>query len=110
MSAQLKSAVHEVTRALALLGSDPRSPALPSALGSAEIAVDALPRDVTSAVLHRLVVSIEECHHGGIAHSPELAVRARSVCRALRLDPRWTTSAARHLSATTAPALSSAVA
>lgn len=90
MPAELRVAVEAVTTALsALLTEPPRSRTVRDAVGQATAAVDALDRDVTSVVLHRLVASIEDCHRDGVRHSDRLAVCRRSTSIALRLDPRW---------------------
>jgi hypothetical protein len=93
MSSDLTLAVDAVTSALAALRAQPRSGDVRTAVDRANEAVEALPPDLTAKVLHRLVVSIEDCHREGIAHSARLAICRRSTSRALRLDPRWAASA-----------------
>jgi hypothetical protein len=90
MPTDLNLAVNAVATALAALRAEPRSSAVRTAVDRAWAAVDALHHDLTAEVLHRLVVSIEDCHRDGVAHSPRLAVCRRSTSVALRLDPRWT--------------------
>jgi hypothetical protein len=94
MSEDLNLAVHAVTTALSALRAEPRSNAVRTAVDNAAVAVDALNHDLTAEVLHRLVVSIEDCHLNGVTHSHRLAVCRRSTSIALRLDPRWTRRAA----------------
>ena len=91
MSEDLNVAVHAVTTALAALRAEPRSDAVREAVDHATAAVDALDHDLTAEVLHRLVVSIEDCHLNGVSQSPRLSVCRRSTQLALRLDPRWST-------------------
>lgn len=90
MSEDLNRAVHAVTTALAALRAEPRSDAVHEAVEHAASAVRELDHDLTAEVLHRLVVSIEDCHRNGVAQSPRLSVCRRSTSLALRLDPRWT--------------------
>jgi hypothetical protein len=89
MAADLDVAVEAVTTALAELRAAPGSAAVRNAVDMAASAVDALDPDLTAEVLHRLVVSVENCHRDGVPHSPRLAVCRRSTSVALRLDPRW---------------------
>ncbi|HEY1971019.1 MAG TPA: hypothetical protein VGH89_23900 [Pseudonocardia sp.] len=89
MSGELDVAVDAVTAALAALRAEPRSSAVHTAVQRATAAVDALTPDLTAEVLHRLVVSIEDCHRDGVSNSARLAVCRRSTSVALRLDPRW---------------------
>jgi hypothetical protein len=90
MSTDLDLAVRAVTTALAALRAEPRSTDVRTAVDRATEAVDALDHDLTAEVLHRLVVSIEDCHRSGVSTSPRLAICRSSTRRALRLDPRWT--------------------
>ncbi|MGQ0482021.1 MAG: hypothetical protein ACT4O0_13505 [Pseudonocardia sp.] len=87
---ELNRAVAAVSGALSALRTNPRADAVSSALHRASAAVEALEPDLTTIVLRRLLVSIEDCHLGGQTHSPRLALCARTTSRALRLDPRWT--------------------
>ncbi|HEX4358272.1 MAG TPA: hypothetical protein VH141_12160 [Pseudonocardia sp.] len=96
MSADLDRAIDAVTEALAALRAEPGSAEVRDAVDRANDAVDALSPNVTTEVLHRLVVSIADCHRNGVPNSPRLAVCRRSTLVALRLDPRWTRPTSSH--------------
>jgi len=86
---ELDRVVDAVTAALAALRAEPRSAEVGTAIDRAAAQVDALAPNVTSVVLHRLLVSIADCHRDGVRQSPRLAICRRSTLMALRLDPRW---------------------
>jgi hypothetical protein len=96
MSTDLDRAIDAVTEALAALRAEPGSVEVRDAVERANDAVDALSPNVTTEVLHRLVVSIADCHRNGVSTSPRLAVCRRSTLVALRLDPRWTRPTSSH--------------
>ena len=96
MSVDLDLAIDAVTEALAALRAEPGSAEVRDAVDRANEAVDALTPSVTTEVLHRLVVSIADCHRNGVRSSPRLAVCRRSTLVALKLDPRWTRPTSTH--------------
>jgi hypothetical protein len=93
-TAELDRAVAAVRGALVALRADPTAGATGPALRRATAAVGALEPDLTSTVLSRLLLSIEECLRAGRRDSPRLALCTRTTARALRLDPRWSDRAA----------------
>ncbi|HEX4250404.1 MAG TPA: hypothetical protein VH008_21245 [Pseudonocardia sp.] len=96
MTTDLDHAIDAVTEALAELRAEPGSADVRDAVDRANDAVDALAPNVTTEVLHRLVVSIADCHRDGVRSSARLAVCRRSTLVALRLDPRWTRPTSPH--------------
>ena len=86
---ELIHAVHAVAAALAELRSDPATDSVRYRIDAAEQALSPLGRDLTTIVLRRLLVSIDDCRRAGQSDSGSLADRECSTVRALRLDPRW---------------------